>query len=237
MTQPTPEAEDRPRLDNGLQAERYAPISDVALETAPPLLVALGRARIAAYLDEQPRAGDRRRLFVDADERADARTVVAAAFRGLGLEPEEAPTDADEPTRPLPVDPDSIPDTDAAFDALVADWHVDTVRAIRDAERDLSREDAEWRARLRPSTPEPVWIEDDHYIPPPAPPLPRFAAPTVLAMAILALSILVLGLGGEFGLANDLTILLGVGGVLAAAGILIMRLRPDHEDDEDGSAL
>ncbi len=74
-------------------------------------------------------------------------------------------------------------------------------------------------------------------MPPPPPPLPRFAAPTILAMTILAMSILLLGLGGQIGLASNLTILLGVGGVLVAAGILVSRLRPEHDSDEDGSAV
>ena len=78
-------------------------------------------------------------------------------------------------------------------------------------------------------SPEPVWIEDEHYVPPPPPPLPRFTAPTILAMTILAMSILLLGLGGQIGLASNLTILLGVGGVLVAAGILVSRLRPEHD--------
>src|SRR5581483_2826171 len=100
-------------------------------------------------------------------------------------------------------------DTDSAFRELIADWHVDTVTAVREAERDLSREDAEWRARLI----KPPALDEDHYIPPPPPPLPRLAAPTILAMTVLAVSILVLGLGGHFGLANGLTFVLGIGGI------------------------
>jgi hypothetical protein len=227
------------RLDNGLSAQRYTPISDIAPETAAHLLIALRRARIAAYLDDAAQAGNRRRLFVDAEERADARTVVAAAIRALG-----AGTATGGPVGPPRATPDSGlnltagMDTDAEFEALVADWHVDTVAAIREAERDLTREDAEWRARLQPAVPaEPVWLEDEHYVPPPPPPLPRFAAPTIVAMTILAISILLLALGGELGLASNFTVLLGVGGVLVAAGILVSRLRPEHDSDEDGSAV
>jgi hypothetical protein len=217
------------RVDNGLQAATYVPLTDVEPTVGEHLLTALGRARIAAYLDAQP-AAPLRRLFVASDERADARTIVAAAVRALGS-PEPPPVTAD---------PLAGVDTDAAFAALIANWHVDTVTAIRDAERDLSREDADWRQQLAHPTAasdEPVWLDDDHYIPPPPPPLPRFAAPTIMALSILVVSIIVLGLGGQIGLANQLTWVLGVGGVLLGAGILVTRLREHRDEDDDGSAV
>ncbi len=229
------------RLDNGLVAPAYVPLTDVAAEVGRHLLDALGRARIAAYLapvlppgglpDTAPVPDVPQRLFVNADERADARTIVAAAVRALG--------EGGVPGQPAAAeDPLAGLDTDAAFAALIADWHVDTVAAIREAERDLSREDADWRARLaQPPVSEPVWLDDDHYVPPPPPPLPRLAAPTVLALAIIALSIVVLGLGDRMGLTSDVTLLLGIGGLLCGAGILVMRLREYHDEDDDGSAV
>jgi hypothetical protein len=223
------------RIDNGLVASSYVPLTDVATEVGTHLLTALGRARIAAYLDPAPDPGDERlRLFVASAERADARTIVAAAVRGFGTE---------EPGPVQPPDRSSDPlegvDTDAAFAELIADWHVDTVTAVRDAERQLRQEDAAWREQLvRPAAEEPVWLDDDHYTPPPPPPLPRLAAPTLGGMALLAASILLLSLGGLFGLPTDLTMFLGVAGVLVGSWILIMRLRdrPD-EDDDDGAVI
>ncbi|MDP9093992.1 MAG: hypothetical protein M3N95_13940, partial [Actinomycetota bacterium] len=74
------------RLDNGLVASSYVPLTDVATEIGTHVLTALGQARIAAYLTYLDPAGgpdgERRRLFVAAAERADARTIVAAAVRG-----------------------------------------------------------------------------------------------------------------------------------------------------------
>ncbi|MGN6609548.1 MAG: hypothetical protein ACTHMS_21380 [Jatrophihabitans sp.] len=217
------------RLDNGLQAATYVPLTDVDPAIGEHLLSALGRARIAAYLDVQP-AAPLRRLFVASDDRGDARTIVAAAVRALG---------SPEPP-PVTSDPLAGVDTDAAFAAIVADWHVDTVNAIREAERELTKQDADWREQLaQPTAPsdEPVWLDDDHYVPPPPPPLPRFAAPTIMALAILVVSIMVLGLGGEIGLANQLSWILGVGGVLLGAGILVSRLREHRDEDDDGSAV
>ena len=131
-------------------------------------------------------------------------------------------------------------DTDSAFDALIADWKIDTVAAIREAERDLTREDADWRARLlKPQNTDEVWLDEDHYIPPPPPPLPRLAAPTILAMAVLTISILLLGLGGQFGLAGRFTLILGLAGLLLGGVILFTRIRDQHRDDDedDGAAI
>jgi hypothetical protein len=218
-------------LDNGLAAMRYVPLTDIEPDIGRHLLTALGRARIAAYLDESPGREDTRRLFVAAEERSDARTIVAAVVRAAGGTP---PVTADEPA-PRP-DPLAGVDLDAAFADLISDWHVDTVTAIRNAEKALSRDDADWKAALEHSA-DPVWLDDQHYVPPPPPPLPRLAAPTITAMAVIAISILLLGLAGQFGIANRLTLLLGVLGVLLGAGILVMRLRERHDDDDDGAVL
>lgn len=219
------------RLDNGLRALTYVPLTDVDPAVGQQLLTALGRARIAAYLGPAaPPANDQRRLFVASDERVDARTIVVATVRALGAEPPELPPAGD---------PLAGVDTDSVFDALVADWHVDTVAAVREAERDLTREDSDWRARLvKPQAPDEVWLDEDHYIPPPPPPLPRLAAPTIIAMSVLALSILVLGIGGQFGLASDFTLVLGIAGLLLGAAILLSRVREyRRDDDDDGAAI
>ncbi|HEU5267095.1 MAG TPA: hypothetical protein VFU35_10355 [Jatrophihabitans sp.] len=214
--------------DNGLHAPRYVPLTDVDAAIAQHLLTALGRARIPAYLAAAADT-DRRRLFVSSDERGDARTIVAAAVRAL-----DDGAKASEPADPL-----LGLDTDAAFDALVADWHVDTVAAVRDAERDLTREDAEWRARLNPpQAADETWLDEDHYVPPPPPPLPRLARPTIAGIVVLVASILMLAFGTYIGFADNLTLVLGIGGLVLAAGIFFTRVR-DHQrdEDDDGSAV
>jgi len=245
------------RLDNGLHAPAYVPLTDVDADVGQHLLSALGRARIPAYLGPAPLSAaqpdvPRRRLFVASDDRVDARTIVAAAVRALSR-PAEEQDEAQPAGQPDGAVADGAPpsagdplegiDTDAAFQALIADWHVDTISAVRDAERDLTREDSDWRARLvKPPADETtageVWLDEDHYVPPPPPPLPRLAAPTIIAMAVLALSIVVLGLGGFLGLAGNLSFVLGIVGLLLGGGILFSRLRPSPRDeDDDGSAI
>lgn len=235
-----PDQQDPGRLDNGLRAPTYVPLTDVDPAVGQHLLTALGRARIAAYLGPTAAPDEQRRLFVASEERGDARTIVASAVRALGAAGAELVDEPAEGPEPAPR-PDLLDgrDTDALFDALVADWHVDTHNAIRDAERDLSREDAEWRARLsQPPVEDPVWLDEDHYVPPPPPPLPRLSGPAVLAVCVIVVSILMLGMGTQLGFSTEFTMVLGVGGLLLAAGILLSRLRDhDRDEDDDGAAI
>ena len=238
MTHPSPPPGPQDRIDNGLRAAAYVPLTDVDPQTGQRLLTALGRARIAAYLIPEPATGAAQsRLFVASEERTDARTIVLATVRALGSAEPQLPDGAPEPLG----DPLAGLDTDAEFQRLIADWHVDTHEAIRSAERDLRREDADWRARLaRPPVNEPVWLDDDHYVPPAPPPLPKLATPTIVAMSVLAISIIVLGVGGQFGLAGRLSLVLGIGGLLLGAVILFTRVRErrrDEGDEDDGAAL
>ena len=232
------------RLDNGLRALAYVPLTDVDAEIGRQLLTALGRARIAAYLGALEAADDQRRLFVAAEERVDARTIVRATVRALGTSADDVP---EIPVAPAGTgDPLAGLDTEAIFAELVADWHVDTHAAIRRAERDLTREDADWRARLaqegrqgqQPIDEEPAWLDDDHYVPPPPPPLPRLSMPAVLGIVILAVSIFVLGAGTLLGLPDNVARVLGIAGLLVGVGVLLTRVRDFHRDeDDDGAAL
>jgi len=216
------------RQDNGLRAPAYVPLTDVDAAVGQHVLTALGRARIAAYL--APEVAGAQRLYVASEERVDARTIVVATVRALGGEQPELPTAPD---------PLAGVDTDSAFHELIADWKIDTIAAVREAERDLSREDADWRARLiKPQARDEVWLDEDHYVPPEPPPLPRLAAPTIIAMVVLAISILLLGLGGAFGLASGFTFVLGILGLILGVGILLSRVRDRRRDeDDDGSAI
>jgi hypothetical protein len=201
------------RHGNGLDADTWVPLVDVDPDVGEQLLIALKRAAIPAYVEP---AGEphRRRLFVASADRGDARIVVEAATRGTdGLVP---------------------------LDVLVGEWDIDTISAVRSAERDLSREDADWRARLEPGfSAESAEDDEEHYVPPPPPPLPRLSGATVFALFIVIASILVLALGGLMGLESDFAFLVGVGGLLVGAGLLIMRLRarPPEDEDDDGAIV
>jgi hypothetical protein len=213
------------RHGNGLDAHTYVPLVDVDPNIGEQLLVALRRAGIPAYI-EPAGEPERPRLFVASADRADARIVVQAATRG------------GEPLHPADV-LEGV-DTEAEFNALVGEWDSDTINAVRSAERDLTREDADWRARLVPGFPESSTADDeDHYVPPAPPPLPRLAGATIFALLVLAASIVVLIMGDSFGLDGNFALLLGVAGILVGAGLLIMRLRarPPDDDDDDGAIV
>ena len=221
------------RQDNGLRAATYVPLTDVDTVVGRALLTALGRARIAAYLapGEPGSSDEQRRLYVASEERVDARTIVAAAVRALGETMQLPAPRSDDVLSGL--------DTDAIFESMVADWHVDTHTAIRAAERDLTREDEDWRARLaRPPVEDPVWLDDDHFVPPSPPPLPRLHGRTVLAIVLLAGSIFLLGWGAAVGLPGNLGFILGILGVLTSGGILLSRLHDSiRDEDDDGAAV
>lgn len=227
------------RLDNGLRAATYVPLTDVETAVGQQLLTALGRARIAAYLAAgEPGAGElQRRLYVASEERVDARTIVAATVRALGETGQAGPDGSVDLSEPQDVLHGL--DTDAIFESMVADWYVDTHTAIRDAERDLTHEDADWRARLsKPPVDEPVWLDDDHFVPPSPPPLPRLHARTVLAITIIAFSFVLLGFGVAIGLPGNFGFVLGILGILTGGGILISRLHDTGlDEDDDGSAV
>ncbi len=259
------------RLDNGLRAPAYVPLTDVEAAVGEHLLDVLGRARIAAYLGPADPVGDqagatRQRLFVASEERGDARTIVRATVRALGS-PDgvaDGPTaDADGAAQPAigagagaagdvagdaaagdvatdsePADPLAGKDTDAIFRELIADWHVDTHVAIREAERQLRREDADWRARLaRGPVEDPEWLDEDHFVPPPPPPLPRLAGMTVLGVFLILLAIALLAFGSRF-LPGNLGLVLGICSVLTGGVVLFTRLRDTYSDeDDDGAAV
>jgi hypothetical protein len=222
------------RRGNGLAASSFVPLLDLDPSVSGLVLDALGRARIAAYV-EPIIDSTRLRLCVDSVDRSDARTIATSVTRLAG-----ADRNADRPgsSDPLVSTPDPLlgRDTNAEFGQLVADWHVDTVDAIRAAERDLNREDADWRARLVPPAASAA-DEDEHYVPPSPPPLPRLSGQTVLALLILVASIALLAFGGPLELGQDVTYLLGIGGILLAAGLLVMRLRERPDDDADDGAI
>jgi hypothetical protein len=224
--------------NNGLLATSYVALTDVAALIAPQLLTALERARIAAYLAETASAEGELRLYVASAERSDARTIVAAVVRASGGDPAGRDIAPDEP-RP---DPLAGIDADAEFAALIADWHVDTHTAIRNAEKELTRDDEDWRLRLNPppgSADEdgPTWLDEDHYVPPTPPPLPRPTGPIMLGLLLVLVAILLLAFGDELGMSFQFSLFLAVGGIVTATVLFVMRLRANRDEDDDGAVL
>jgi hypothetical protein len=233
--------------NNGLLASSYVALRDVPATSAPQLLSALSRARIAAYLAEAPGSQGSLRLYVASGERSDARTIVASVLRSGGTEPTaaEGGDEADKADKVERTDPLAGIDADAEFAALIADWHVDTHTAIRDAEKALTRDDEDWRQRLNPeqahdeqaAPDELTWLDEEHYVPPNPPPIPRPTGPILLGMLLVVVSVMLLAFGDPLGMPFSLSLFLGVTGIITALVLFVMRLREYRDDDDDGAVL
>jgi hypothetical protein len=267
MTAPPPggagDRTDRPHpRDNGLAAEHFVALLDVDPRIAVPLLDALRRAGIAAYVAPTPgtvggyldvRLPERPtdRLWVDGSRRAEAGHVVRSE---LDARVDEPVADGEEPR------PDTTPAGDAAptpvdpFDEIVAGFHstwtpgADTPwpeaenlpvdeptapPASRIVRFSLERAPAE---HLGPPPPSPAEAYlDEHFVPEPPPPLPRPAVATFWALVGLVGGLLVLVLAGILQWQLDPVVQTAAGfGILGGFATLIWRMREAPDDDDDG---
>ncbi|HUR74314.1 MAG TPA: hypothetical protein VMZ00_08560 [Sporichthya sp.] len=196
-----------PKRNNGLSAERWAPLVDLEPQFADALLEALREEGVAAYaspapgvrgpyLDIQLPNTPTDRVWVDAGATGAAQQVLDSRRSEFGPAETEA----------SPAEPDDT-DYDAAFRAIVAGYgktgtdEVVPWSPAEDVETDTPNAGGSWRVLRRsdsdpgeegdegwgvvegaaPEPPEPV--EDEHYVPPPPPPLPRMDKNTKLAWA------------------------------------------------------
>ena len=213
----------RGRRDNGLGSDRFSPVADVDPRLADHLLDVLGLRDVPAYVEPAPTTASitADRLFVAAHQTIEAREVLSEIAAELGI---EVSRDGQR-LRGQPVDPaDDLlagHDTDAEFAAIIA--------GLAELDRPLFDPYPSAASNTVAEPPPPV----DHFVPPPAPPLPRPAAPTALAALTTLLGVVVIAFGGYLGLPGDVPLPLGVVLVLFGTVLLIMRLRPDPRDDSD----
>ncbi|GAA1301393.1 hypothetical protein ACQPZA_10565 [Pseudonocardia xinjiangensis] len=141
-------------------------------------------------------------------------------------------------------DPDerAQPDGGAApdeFDAIVAGWR----REGQVPEWPAAAEPAGALFEPRPTTvPEPAPAADDeHFIPPEPPPLPRLGPPALVGLVLLALGLVLIIAPGWVGVPLAYGLPLGLLGLAAGLGWLVLRLWPDPpgdgEDDGDDGAV
>jgi hypothetical protein len=268
MTAPPPggagDRTDRPHpRDNGLAAEHFVALVDVDPRIAVPLLDALRRAGIAAYVAPTPgtvggyldvhlpeRPTDR--LWVDGTRRAEAGDVVRSELDARGdadQEPADSRAEAGSPDAGpapnAPVDP---------FDEIVAGFHnpwaADGATPWPEAEN-LPVDEASptlppsrvvrfsiERVTSRPDPDTPSAAEeylDEHFVPEPPPPLPRPAVATFWALVGLIGGLAVLVLAGILNWQLDPVVQTAAGfGILGGFATLIWRMREAPEDDDDG---
>lgn len=193
---------------------------EVDQRVSQPLLDSLEDAGVAAYAEPRTQAAALDRIHVDATRRDDAEAVVAAELPGLMAELE--------------------PDVDP-FDAIVAGWD-----AVPEAATWPDAEDVAPTKRVERTFPDeepapPRRVAEEHYVPPPAPPvtLPRHPAKRFAVVAVvLGLVVLVVLplVGWEQSTGRQV---LGAIAILAGLGTLIYTMRdgPSVDDGPDDGAV
>ncbi|HEV2885354.1 MAG TPA: hypothetical protein VGX49_00450 [Jatrophihabitans sp.] len=219
-------ASHRGRRDNGLDSDKFSPVADVDPRLADHLLDVLGLRDVPAYVEPTPTSDPvtADRLYVAADQTSEARQVLTEIASELGIEvAQHRHRDREEP----PADPLAGIDTDAEFARIVAE--------LQELDRPAAAppDPAPPPARQLSAAPRDPLDEVEHFVPPPAPPLPRPALPTAVAVLVTLLGVFVLAFGYRMGLPADLPLPLGVVLVLFGSGLLVLRLRPEPRDDSD----
>lgn len=94
----------------------------------------------------------------------------------------------------------------------------------------------------RPSPAKPRPTEDEHFVPPEPPPLPRIGPPAAVGLALLVTGLVLLISPEWVGVPDGYGLPLGLVGVAAGLGWLVLRLWPDPPssggtDRDDGAVL
>ena len=131
-------------------------------------------------------------------------------------------------------DPDERPHPDGGvddFDAIVAGWRNEG-------------EVPQW-----PTTPEPAAPaapvpavpapEDEHFVPPEPPPLPRLGPPAAVGLVLLVLGVVLVSAPGWVGVSSTYGLPLGLLTLAAGLGWLVLRLwpTPPGPGDDDGAVI
>lgn len=131
------------------------------------------------------------------------------------------------------------------FEAIVAQWrHEGDVPQWPD-EGEQSRVAAESRAGepAPPLAPAPdAAEEDEHFVPPEPPPLPRLGPPALVGLVMLALGVTLAVAPGWIGISPTYGLPLGLVVLACGLGWLVLRLWPDSparrgRDDDDGAVI
>ena len=230
----------RGRLNNGLDAALWSPLSDVDPRIGEHLLDLLQAVGIAAYLepsaDVEPYTRSvtlpsppSDRLFVDRSRRAEARVVVD----------EHAPsaTDAADVTRAAAPEPPAVrPEPRPAVDEE-AEW----ARIVAGFEAEHGRAAVPDEPSAAPPPPPhelPVLDRpDEHYEPPVPPPLPAPSPNSLYAVLLIISGVLLVGAPGLLRLSADLGLVLGVAAIAGGAVMLVSRMRDRSDDGDDGAVV
>lgn len=224
----------RGRRDNGLDATLWAPVRDVDPRIGEHLLDVLQAAGIAAYLEPASDVGPYTRtvtlpsppsdrLFVDRTLRTRARELVEEL---IAQHPEEL-------TRG-PVAERAGVRTDLDEDA---EWK----RIVDAFEAEHGRSSVQEQPSAAPPPPphEPDVLDrpDEHYEPPPAPPVPLPGPGTLYAALLVGLGVLLVGAPGALRLSPDVGLVLGLVAIAGGVALAVSRMRDRSDDGDDGAVV
>jgi len=203
------------------------------------------------------------RLYADRDHLATARNYLAQLTASTGPSPVPPPssTEITQPIPPTstPEAETSRKSDDEAFASIIAGFHttVDPTAAPWPAAEDIDSssttvpdmdtEPAPRTSLRRPSDAVDRSLldsldtfgadlpddDEEGYTPPPAPPLPRLAPSSLLAVVALIAGLVLLFWPDVLPLSAQTTLFLGFAAVLAGFVTLVLRLRPGDEEDDD----
>lgn len=148
-------------------------------------------------------------------------------------------------------DPDERPQPDGAapdeFEAIVALWRSEgDVPQWPEDEAEAAALAADDDPPPAPATPPRSWSppplpEDEHFIPPEPPPLPRPGPPALVGLTLIAIGLVLVISPGWLGIATPYGLPLGLVGLAAGLGWLVLRLWPDppdqRDEDDDGAVV
>ncbi|HWC35717.1 MAG TPA: hypothetical protein VG650_12940 [Mycobacteriales bacterium] len=227
--------------DNGLRCGGYVAVGDLDPRVADAMLETLRAEGIAAYAAPTPasqggylelrlpaRMTDR--LYVDATKSERAEELV-------GVERAEAEPAVQQRSG------DAEIDVDAAWQQLLASLQAPSSTAtwpsrenVSETTRPAHLDDLPLDRDLGPlHGGEPVDFEDEHFVPPPAPPLPRLRTVTIGALAAIAAGLLIIVTNFEGGDLVWLAILAIIGG--GAALIWNVKSGPPTDSGWDDGAV
>jgi hypothetical protein len=234
----------RGRLDNGLDAALWSPLSDVDPRIGEHLLDLLHAVGIAAYLEPSANvepytrsvtlpSPPSDRLFVDRARRAEARVVVDE-HAPSATEAGDVPR-APAPQRPA-VQPEARPDVDHEIDED-AEW----ARIVAGFEAENGRTVvADEPSPAPPPPPHEVPVldrPDEHYEPPAPPPLPAPSPNSLYAVLLVIGGVLLVGAPGLLRLSADLGLVIGVAAIAGGVAMLVSRMRDRSDDGDDGAVV
>jgi hypothetical protein len=88
----------------------------------------------------------------------------------------------------------------------------------------------------------PPASDDEHFVPPEPPPLPRLGPPALVGLTLIVIGLVLVVAPGWLGVADPYGLPLGLVGLAAGLGWLVLRLWPDPPDrgddgDDDGAVV